>query len=389
MKKGNYMVDIDKITVIDLVAIDNFINLYTVYLDKKRVYDSYIDSVNARFSINKQKDVVQEIYLKILQINMKNLNNFLSDESKEETKNDIVDLRRFSSKIKNYKNLLSIFNISESDTFSKFLGYKSLREIEEEVRNRYKNCTEAFIMTTSNEIYSNQDDVLRKNINELYNELLSVKKYIKILTEYQDKFKNSSYLMSLFTKYNMNKKLKEELNKESNINFLNLLSKSGDISTYVSDEINKYSKYLLPIAMFTEKVYGDAMEALNKLDENEEEIQIDENVSVVTNNANIQKLRDLYNEYGVDSYYLDETSSLWNLNYNEALVKLKFCEDYYMKNNDCSAAGTIFQVEVLYMNSIEFKIKFDVDMASLVDKYIRQEIVVAEKNNDVRYQKVM
>lgn len=383
------MVGIDKMTVIDLVAIDNFINLYTIYLDKKRVYDSYVDSVNAHFSINKQNDVVQQIYFKILQLNMKSLNNFLSDESKEEAKLDIADLRRFSSKIKNYKNLLSIFNISESDTFSKFIGYKSLNEIEKEVRNRYKNCTEAFIITTSNEIYSKQDEVLRKNIHELYNELLSVKKYIKILTEYQDKYKNSSYLMSLFAKYTMNKKLKEELNKDSNINFLNLLTKNGDISTFVSDEINKYSKYLLPIAMFTEKVYGDAMDALDKMDENEEEIQIDENVSVINNNSNIQKLRELYTEYGVDSYYLDETSSLWYLNYNEALVKLKFCEDYYMLNNNCSAAGTLFQAEVLYMNSIEFKIKFETDMSDLVDKYIRQEVIVAENSNNVQYRKVM
>ena len=207
--------------------------------------------------------------------------------------------------------------------------------------------------------------------------------------EIKDKYKNSSYLMSLFAKYTMNKKLKEELNKDSNINFLNLLTKNGDISTFVSDEINKYSKYLLPIAMFTEKVYGDAMDALDKMDENEEEIQINENVSVVNNNSNIQKLRELYTEYGVDSYYLDETSSLWYLNYNEALVKLKFCEDYYMLNNNCSAAGTLFQAEVLYMNSIEFKIKFETDMSDLVDKYIRQEVIVAENSNNVQYRKVM
>ena len=382
------MVDIDKITVIDLVAIDNFINLYTIYLDKKRAYDSCVDSVNARFSINKQKDIVQEIYLKILQINMENLNNFLANDNSNDAKNDIVELRKFSTKIKNYKQLLSMFKISDSDTFSKFINYKSLREIENEVRRKYINCNDVYIMTVANEIYANQDEVLRKNINELYDELVSAKKYIKILTEYEDKLKNSSYLMSLFVKSNMNKKLKEELKKDTNKNFYDLSLKSGDISILVSNEISKYSKYILPISIFTEKVYEDAMYALNKFDENEEETQIDENVSVINNNSNIQKLRELYDNYGVDSYYLEPSSALWQLNYNDALVKLMFCQEYYMLKNKCSAAGTLFQIEVLFMNSIEFKAKFDIDMSKLVDKYIRNEIIVEEQNN-IGYQKVM
>ena len=33
MKKGNYTVGNDKITIIDIVAINNFINLYNIYLD--------------------------------------------------------------------------------------------------------------------------------------------------------------------------------------------------------------------------------------------------------------------------------------------------------------------------------------------------------------------
>ena len=394
MKRENSIIDIDKVTIIDLTAIDNFINLYNIYLEKKRAYDSCIDSVNARFSIDEKNDIIQEIYLKILQINMEKLDNFLSSDSYEAAQSEIIELRRFSNRIKNYKTLFSMFNISDSDTFSKFIGYKSLREIEKEVRSKYSNCSEVYIMTTVNEIYSSQDEVLRKKINELYNELISAKKYIEILVEYENKLKNSSFLMSLFTKSNMNKKLKEELKKDSNKNFLSILSKSGDVSVLVVDEIKKYLKYILPITVFTEKVYGDAIKALNTFDENENETQISEDISVVknnqTDNSNIQKLRDLYDIYGVDNYYLDSSSLLWQLNYNEALVKLRFCEDYYMANNNCSAEGTVFQVEVLFMNSIEFQAKFDISMSDIVDKYgIKQEINDDEENNYIHYQKAM
>ena len=394
MKKGNFIVEMDQVTIIDLTAIDNFINLYSIYLDKKKAYDSCVDSINARFSIDKKKDIIQEIYLKILQINMEKIDNFLSSENKEIANNEIVELRRFSNRIKNYKNLLEMFKISDSDTFSKFIDYKSLREIEKEVRSKYTNCSEVYIMTTVNEIYSSQDEVLRKKINELYNELISAKKYIEILTEYENKLKNSSLLMSLFVKYSMNKKLKEELKKDTNENFLNLLSKDGNVSELVVDEIKKYSKFILPITIFTEKVYGDAMEALDTFDENEEETQISENISVIknnqTDNSHIQKLRDLYDMYGVDNYYLDSSSLLWQLNYNEALVKLRFCEDYYMLNNNCSAEGTAFQVEVLFMNSIEFQTKFDISMSDLVDKYgINYEIYDEKEDNNINYQKVI
>ena len=389
MKKGNYTIGNDKITIIDIVAINNFINLYNIYLDMKKDYDSCVDSLNARFSIDKQKDIIQEIYLKILQTNMENLNNLSSKENSEEAKNRIVELRKFSTKIKKYKNLLSILNISDNDTFSKFISFKSLREIENEVREKYTKCNEAYIMTISNEIYSNQDEVLRKKINDLYDELVSVKKYMEILAQYEDKLKKSSNLMGLFLKSNMNKKLKEELKKDTNRNFSDLSSKSGDISVLIGNEICKYSKYILPISTFTEKIYDDAMKALNKFDEPEDEIQISQNVSIVNNNSEIQKLRKLYDEYGVDSYYLEPSSALWYLNYNEALVKLKFCEDYYMKNNNCSAAGTYFQVEVLYMNSIEFKNKFDKDLSEFVDKYTKQEIIIENENSNIRYQKVM
>lgn len=389
MKKGIYTVGNDKITIIDIVAINNFINLYNIYLEMKKDYDSCVDSLNARFSIDKQKDIIQEIYLKILQTNMENLNNLSSKENSEEAKNKIVELRKFSTKIKRYKNLLSMLNISDNDTFSKFISFKSLREIENEVREKYTKCNEAYIMTISNEIYSNQDEVLRKNINDLYDELVSVKKYMEILAQYEDKLKKSSNLMGLFLKSNMNKKLKEELKKDTNRNFSDLSSKSGDISVLIGNEICKYSKYILPISTFTEKIYDDAMKALNKFDEPEDEIQISQNVSIVNNNSEIQKLRKLYDEYGVDSYYLEPSSALWYLNYNEALVKLKFCEDYYMKNNNCSAAGTSFQVEVLYMNSIEFKTKFDKDLSEFVDKYTQQEIIIENENSNIHYQKVM
>ena len=60
-----------------------------------------------------------------------------------------------------------------------------------------------------------------------------------------------------------------------------------------------------------------------------------------------------------------------------------------MKNNNCSAAGTYFQVEVLYMNSIEFKNKFDKDLSEFVDKYTKQEIIIENENSNIRYQKVM
>lgn len=383
------MVGIDKITFVDIVAIDNFIKLYAMYLDKKKDYDSCVDSVNARFSINKQNDIIQEIYIKMLQINVENINNFSSKDNSEEVKNEIVELRKYSTKIKKYKTLLSMFNISDNDNFSKFINYKSLREIENEVREKYTKCNEAFIMTISNEIYSNQDEVLRKNINDLYDELVSVKKYMEILAQYEDKLKNSSHLMSLFVKSNMNKKLKEELKKDTNKNFFDLSSKSGDISVLIGNEIGKYSKYLLPISIFTEKIYDDAMEALNKFDETEDEIQISQKVSIVNINSDIQKLKELYAVYGVDSYYLEPSSALWYLNYNEALVKLKFCEDYYMQNNNCSAAGTAFQAEVLYMNSIEFKTKFDKDMSELVDKYLGQKIIIENDNNNIHYQKVI
>ena len=389
MKKGNYTIGNDKITIIDIVAINNFINLYNIYLDMKKDYDSCVDSLNARFSIDKQKDIIQEIYLKILQTNMENLNNLSSKENSEEAKNKIVELRKFSTKIKKYKNLLSMLNISDNDTFSKFISFKSLREIENEVREKYTKCNEAYIMTISNEIYSNQDEVLRKNINDLYDELVSVKKYMEILTQYEDKLKKSSNLMGLFVKSNMNKKLKEELKKDTNRNFSDLSSKSGDISVLIGNEICKYSKYILPISTFTEKIYDDAMEALNKFDETEDEIQISQKVSIVNINSDIQKLKELYAVYGVDSYYLEPSSALWYLNYNEALVKLKFCEDYYMQNNNCSAAGTAFQAEVLYMNSIEFKTKFDKDMSELVDKYLGQKIIIENDNNNIHYQKVI
>ena len=220
---------------------------------------------------------------------MENLNNLSSKENSEEAKNKIVELRKFSTKIKKYKNLLSMLNISDNDTFSKFISFKSLREIENEVREKYTKCNEAYIMTISNEIYSNQDEVLRKNINDLYDELVSVKKYMEILAQYEDKLKKSSNLMSLFVKSNMNKKLKEELKKDTNRNFSDLSLKSGDISVLIGNEICKYSKYILPISTFTERIYDDAMKALNKFDEPEDEIQISQNVSIVNNNSEIQK----------------------------------------------------------------------------------------------------
>ena len=60
-----------------------------------------------------------------------------------------------------------------------------------------------------------------------------------------------------------------------------------------------------------------------------------------------------------------------------------------MQNNNCSAAGTSFQAEVLFMNSIDFKAKFDKDMSELVDKYLGQKIIIENDNNNIHYQKVI
>ena len=83
-----------------------------------------------------------------------------------------------------------------------------------------------------------------------------------------------------------------------------------EIYQLIGNEIVKYSKYLLPISIFTEKIYDDAMEALNKFDETEDEIQISQKVSIVNNNLDIQKLKELYTMYGVDRYYLEPSSAL-------------------------------------------------------------------------------
>ncbi len=396
MKKNNFMCKYDEITIIDLSIIDNFINLYSIYLDKKAIYNSYVDEVNSHFLVNKNNDIINEIYLKILQINTENINRILQNdvEGREATASEVKELKRLSSNIQKYQTILELFKITDEDTLSKFLKTKSFSEIEADVRSENEDLGEIYIMTKTNSIYFSQDEILTKKISDLYSEILSVKKYMDILNLYEERLRTSNFLTYRLIKQRLNKCLKAELQNEKNENFLSILSKNGDISALVIEEIKKYSKYVSVLSDFNNDMYSTVMNSLDVIENEIEETQLSEGISLLRNNKkadlNVQRLYDLYEAYGVDKYYLGAGSVCFEISYEEALVKLNFCEDYYRIKHNCSAAGSFFQVEVLLMNNIEFHAKFGIDISDLFSKYGEIEENISDiKKNDICYKKAI
>ena len=396
MKKNNLMCEFDEVTIIDLSVIDSFIKLYGIYLNQKNVYDSYVKKVNSHFSVNPKNDIVAEIYLKILQINNDNVTRVLQNdiEGRNEANIEVNELKRLSSDIKKYKKILEMFKISDEDTFSKFVKNKSIAEIENDVRSKCKDSGEIDIMTKVNSIYFSQDEVSTTKIIDIYGDFISVKKYMEIIKVYEEKLKNANFFTYRIIKYKLNKKLRDELKNDKNEKFSSLLNKQGDIFTLVIDEVKKYTKYLSALSKFNESMYSDVMVALDDIEKEPEEMQISDNVTVLTNsenkNYNAQKLRDLYQSYGVDEFYLESASSLFQMNYSEAFVKLRFCDDYYQYKYNCNAAGSEFQIEVLFMNDIELNAKFGIGIRDLFEKYGKIDSNIDDINKtDTCYKKAI
>lgn len=285
----------------DLYLMKSFIDMYEDLKVKFNDYNKVVDEIRKDSKVKSQLEKTDNIEKALNQVLNKIVKRISESKNKEELEQLKVEYGKYNRKLeelKKYDSIMNIYNKTYSNDLSKYFENNDSR-IEENTRKKYNDYTEEEL---EEQIRIEKAKFERKKSNTIEQVYRNIKYLYKVgckINEIERKKVQVHGLISM-VKMNLQKlKLKKsirEINQEFINDDMNLAQIQADKTTYIDIDLLEqqreyFEMFKEPIRKYVNKNENEVDDARRQAEELPEEIQISENVTVLTRKDQINELK--------------------------------------------------------------------------------------------------
>ena len=288
----------------DLYLMKDFIDMYDDCNEKFKEYNNLIDELRKDEKIKKQLETTDDIVKALNQIINKIIKEIMNSKDKEKLENLKEEYKKYSVNLSNlnkYEPIIKIYNDMYANNLSKYFDEKDIdKKIENETREKYNDYTEEEL---EEQIRIEKNKYSRKKTSTLTQIYINTKYLYEVCSKIYETRQNKipvhgliSMIKTKIQKLKLKKSIKEINQAYVKDNEIYLARVKADETVYV--DMNSFEENIKFFKMFREpmnKYVNNSIEEITKArkeaEELPEEIQISENVTVITRKDQIEELK--------------------------------------------------------------------------------------------------
>lgn len=285
----------------DLYLMKDFIDMYEDLKVNFNDYNKLVDEIRKDSKVKSQLDKTDDIEKALNQILNKIVKRIAESNNKEELEQLKVDYEKYDKKLKElkkYDSVMNIYNKTYSNNLSKYFENNDSK-IEENTRKKYNDYTEEEL---EEQIRIEKSKFEKKKTNTIEQVYRNIKYLYKVSCKINETEQNKVQVHGLISMVKMRlqklrlKKSIREINQEFINDEMNLAQVKADKTMYIDmDLLEQQREYFEmfkgPIRKYVDNSIDAVDEARKEAEELPEEIQISENVTVLTRKDQINELK--------------------------------------------------------------------------------------------------
>ena len=285
----------------DLYLMKSFIDMYEDLKTKFNDYNKLVDEIRKDSEVKKHLEKSDNIEKALNQVLNKIVKKIAESNNKEELEQLKVDYEKYNKKLeelKKYDSIMNIYNKTYSNDLSSYFENNDSK-IEENTRKKYNNYTEEEL---EEQIRIEKSKFERKKSNTTEQVYRNIKYLYKVGCKINEIEQNKVQVHGLISMVKMNlqklrlKKSIREINQEFINEDMNLAQVKAEKTTYIDMDLLEqqreyFEMFKEPIRKYVNKNENEIEQARRKAEELPEEIQISENVTVLTRKDQIKELK--------------------------------------------------------------------------------------------------
>ena len=285
----------------DLYLMKDFIDMYEDLKVKFDDYNKLVDEIRKDSKVKSQLEKTDNLEKALNQILNKIVKRISESNNKEELEQLKVDYEKYDKKLKElkkYDSVMNIYNKTYANDLSKYFE-NSDSKIEENTRKKYSDYTEEEL---EEQIRIEKRKFEKKKSNTIEQVYRNIKYLYKVGCKINETEQNKIHVHGLISMVKLRlqklklKKSIREINQEFLNDEMNLAQIKAEKTTYIDMDLLEqqreyFEMFKEPIRKYVNKNENEIDQARRKAEELPEEIQISENVTVLTRKEQIKELK--------------------------------------------------------------------------------------------------
>lgn len=304
---GKEKIDLYNIEVnnIDLYLMKYFIDMYDDCNEKFKEYNSLIDELRKDSKIKKQLESTEDIIEALNQVINKIIKELMNSNDKEKLENLKEEYKKYSKKLnelKKYEPIVKIYNEMYANNLSKYFDEKDMdKKIEAETRIKYNNYTEEEL---KEQIKIEKNKYSKKKTSTLTQVYINTKYLYEVCSKIYEAKQNRiekhgliSMIKTKIQKLKLKKSIKEINQEYVRDNEIHLAKVKSDEPIYIVDmysleqNLEFFNMFKEPMNKYVNNSIDKIEKARKEAEKMPYEIQISNNVTVITRKERIEKLK--------------------------------------------------------------------------------------------------
>jgi len=288
----------------DLYLMKDFIDMYDDCNEKFKEYNSLIDELRKDSKIKKQLESTEDIIKTLNQVINEIIKELMNSNDKEKLKNLKEEYKKYSKKLielNKYEPIVKIYNEMYANNLSNYFDEEEMnKKIEDETRIKYNDYTEEEL---EEQIRIEKNKYSKKKTSTVTQVYINTKYLYEVCSKIYEAKRNRiekhgliSMIKTKIQKLKLKKSIKEINQEYIRDNEIHLAKVKSDEPIYIDmdsleQNLEFFNIFKEPMNKYVNNSIDEIEKARKEAEKLPDEIQISDNITVITRKEQIEELK--------------------------------------------------------------------------------------------------
>lgn len=288
----------------DLYLMKDFIDMYDDCNEKFKEYNSLIDELRKDSKIKKQLESTEDIIKTLNQVINEIIKELMNSNDKEKLKNLKEEYKKYSKKLielNKYEPIVKIYNEMYANNLSNYFDEEEMnKKIEDETRIKYNDYTEEEL---EEQIRIEKNKYSKKKTSTVTQVYINTKYLYEVCSKIYEAKRNRiekhgliSMIKTKIQKLKLKKSIKEINQEYIRDNEIHLAKVKSDEPIYIDmdsleQNLEFFNMFKEPMNKYVNNSIDEIEKARKEAEKLPDEIQISDNITVITRKEQIEELK--------------------------------------------------------------------------------------------------